>query len=229
MADQSALIKANAERWENAKLTRNFLAIAKSLCAAKTRYQAVEAKTGVPWFIIAVIHEREASQRWDTQLGQGDPLNQVSVHVPAGRGPFNTWEDGAIDALVNCGPYASRWTDWSTGGALALLEQYNGLGYFLRGVPSPYIWAGTDQYTSGKYVKDGVYDPDTIDKQPGCAGLIKTMMVLDRSITFGSAKPSPTPTPAPPKPVPAPDPAPKPSGSLLDAIISFILSIFKRS
>jgi lysozyme family protein len=183
MSALEALKLENEKRWRKAKPKRDF-SIAESLVAAKRRYLSVEARTGVPWPFIAVTHEREASQRWDTQLGQGDPLNRVSTHVPKGRGPFSTWEDGACDALVNCAPFAARNRDWSIGGILTMLEQYNGLGYFRRGVPSPYIWAGTDQYRSGKYVADGVYDPDYVDRQPGCAGLLKAMMALDPSIKF---------------------------------------------
>jgi lysozyme family protein len=83
----------------------------------------------------------------------------VSTHVPAGRGPFTSWEDAAFDALAMCPPFASRNKDWSPGGALTMLERYNGLGYAAKGVPSPYIWSGTDQYVSGKYVADHIYDP----------------------------------------------------------------------
>ena len=96
--------------------------------------------------MIAAIHERESSQNWFASLAQGDPWNRVSVHVPAGRGPFKSWEEAAIDALAHCAPYAARNRDWSVGGTLTMLEQYNGLGYAARGVPSPYLWAGTDQY-----------------------------------------------------------------------------------
>lgn len=217
MTSLAALTTANAIRWANAKLTRNLVAIAKSLVAAKARYQAVEVRTGVPWFVIAVIHEREASQRWDTQLGQGDPLNRLSVHVPSGRGPFQTWEEGAYDALVNCQPHASHWKDWSPGGALCLLEQYNGLGYASRGEPSPYIWSGTDQYRIGKIVRDhGPIEP-IVDVQPGCAALIKTMMQLDQTIAFSGAKVIPAPMPKP---------QPKPPASLWATILSAIRSIF---
>ena len=182
--DISALKSANAQRWSKAKSLRvaDCAAVAKRLVAAKGRYQAVEMKCGVPWHAIAVIHEREASQAWNTQLGQGDPLSKVSTHVPKGRGPFNTWEEGAYDALVNCAPYAGRNRDWSVGGTLTLLEQYNGLGYFNRGLPSPYIWAGTDQYAKGKYIRDGVFDPNVVDTQLGCAGLLIAMRALDPSI-----------------------------------------------
>jgi lysozyme family protein len=235
MTDIVALKSANAKRWANAKLTRNFTAVAKSLVAGKPRYQTVETETGVPWFIIAVVHERESSQNWFADLAQGDPLNRVSVHVPAGRGPFKSWEDGAVDALVHCAPYAARNKDWSSGGALTELEQYNGLGYASRGVPSPYLWSGTDQYKSGKYVRDGVYDPDAVDSQPGCAGLLLAMMALDRTISFGAKRPAVAVPSATPNPGPSdirkllPPSIRNPSkGSIGDFVVSMLSAIFKR-
>lgn len=193
MADLVALRAANEKRWADAKLTRGpeFIPVAKRLVEAKSRYQAVEKLTGVPWIFIAVTHQRESSQNWDRSLAQGDPWNKKSTHVPIGRGPFKSWEEAAVDALVNCGPYASRNSDWSVGGLLTLLERYNGIGYANKGRPSPYLWSGTDQYKSGKYVADGVYDPNEIDKQLGCAGLIMAMMTLDASIKFGDKLPQP--------------------------------------
>ena len=204
--DITPLKAANARRWANAKVTRNFSGIAKSLVGSKARYQAVEEKTGVPWFVIAVIHERESSQNWGRSLAQGDPWHKVSTHVPKGRGPFTSWEAAAIDALVSCAPYAARNRDWSAGGALTLLESYNGLGYYRKGIPSPYLWSGTDQYRAGKYVADGVFDPRHVDKQPGCATLIRAMMAIDPTITFTGVKITPivTPTQPTPKPKPAP-------------------------
>lgn len=230
MTDLVALRAANAKRWLAMKVTRtSFNSVAQRLVTptAKTRYQAVAAKTGVPWFFIAVAHEREASQNWNTQLGQGDPLDRVSVHVPKGRGPFRTWEDGAFDALVNCAPFAARNKDWSVGGTLTMLEQYNGLGYAARGKPSPYIWSGTDQYGSGKYVADGVYDPNAVDQQLGCAGLIKAMMALDPTITFTGATLAPIPAPKPSQPS-ITNPAPGSIGAAIASIFAAILSIFKR-
>ena len=194
MTDLSALERANAQRWAQAKPTRNFAAMAQRLAAAdaRSRYQAVSVKTGVPWPMIAVIHERECSQDWTRSLAQGDPWDRVSVHIPAGRGPFKSWEDAAVDALNDCAPYAGRNKDWSIGALLTKLEQYNGLGYAARGVPSPHLWAGTDQYRCGKYVRDGVYDPNVIDSQPGCAGLLMAMKALDPSITFAGAAEAPS-------------------------------------
>lgn len=177
-----SLTVLNQRRWDQCKVSADkgpaFKQVADRLMDAKARYQVVEARTKVPWWFIAVVHEREASQNWKSSLAQGDPWNRKSTHVPEGRGPFKSWEDAAYDALVNCPPYAARNTDWSPGGALTMLEKYNGLGYYRKGLPSPYVWAGTNQYTKGKYVADGVYNPDVVDTQPGVAGLLKFMNVF---------------------------------------------------
>lgn len=239
MTDLNALTRANASRWAKAKLTRKseLTPVAARLASpeAKAKYQEIERATKVPWFVVAVIHERESSQRWDRQLAQGDPLGQVSTHVPKGRGPFYNHPDdpplqdafyrAALDALSDCAPYAAKWKDWSPGGAMTLLEQYNGLGYANRGLPSPYVWSGTDQYIKGKYIADGVFDPDTVDKQLGCAALIMAMMELDPSISFGEVKQDNDP---PPKPVPAPEPTPAPAQTAWGSFISALLSLFNR-
>lgn len=192
----TALKAANAKRWAIARLTRDVSVDAKRLLAAKARYQAVEAKTGVPWVAIAVIHMRESSQSWKGSLAQGDRWDRVSVHVPAGRGPFGSWEDAAIDALVNCGPWLARKKWSSIGEVLTNLEQYNGLGPYKRGFVSGYVWAGTDQYKGGKYIADGVWDPNHIDTQPGCAALIMGMMKLDPSIKLEAPAGFAAPVPA---------------------------------
>jgi lysozyme family protein len=196
MVDLAKLRDANAARWSAMRVTGNVAtidAVARRLTGAygKARYKAVEARTGVPWWFIAVVHEREASQSWMANLAQGDRWDRVSTHVPAGRGPFTSWEDAAFDALAMCPPYASRNKDWSPGGALTMLEQYNGLGYAGKGVPSPYIWSGTDQYISGKYVADHIYDPKAVDRQLGCAALIRRMAALDSSVMGGAQTPIP--------------------------------------
>ena len=232
MADIAALRAANEKRWANARLTRSFTSIARQLVSlrAKAKYQAVSARTGVPWAFIAVTHERECSQDWTGSLAQGDPWNRVSVHVPAGRGPFKSWEDAAVDALVNCSPYAARNKDWSIGGTLTMLERYNGLGYAARGRPSPYIWSGTDQYQSGKYVRDGVYDPNVVDSQPGCAGLLMAMMALDPTITFTGATIAPAVrvTPRPAEKPAAPSLVNPAKGSIGAFIANIFNAVFRR-
>ena len=184
------LVAANASRWKVAGYATKPLAqgilVAKRLTSPAAKAVYVElAQTGVPWALIAVIHEREASQSWACSLAQGDRWDHVSVNEPKGRGPFTSFVAAAHDALVNCAPYASRWRDWSAGGSLSLLELYNGEGYEnYHHMASPYLWAGTDQYVSGKYVADGKFDPTKVDTQLGCAVLLTAMRTLDESIKF---------------------------------------------
>lgn len=173
-------------RWNAASVVPSLVhfvdGVAGDLVAAKSRYQAVEAKTGVPWAVIAVIHERESSQSWTASLAQGDPWRKVSIHVPKGRGPFQSWEDAAIDALTNCAPHLASWHDWTISGALCALERYNGEGYWNMGRPSPYLWSSTNQYSRGKYIADGHFDPNAVDKQIGVAALLGRMILIDPTI-----------------------------------------------
>jgi len=169
------------------------------LCAAKARYRQVEQITGVPWYMIAVIHEREASQNWNTQLAQGDPLHRVSTHVPRGMGPFASWEAGAVAALKHDG--LDKVFDWRLEKLLFYLEAYNGWGYYAHGAPSPYLWGATNIQRPGKYVADGVWSPRPLDQQIGCAALIKVMSGLDTSIQLlrekDDGKPAAMPRSAP--------------------------------
>jgi lysozyme family protein len=186
VVDIAKLKAANLTRWNACHVLpewdRALDTVSHRLVNTKGRYQNVEAVTKVPWPVIAVIHQRESSQSWAANLANGDPWNHATIHIPKGRGPFISWEGAAIDALEHCAPYAARNEDWSIGGALTLLEEYNGLGYAMMGRPSPYIWSTTDQYHSGKYIADGHYDPHAIDHQTGCAALLKRMTLLDPTI-----------------------------------------------
>lgn len=228
--DLVALKSRNAERWSKAQLTRSaeFNSPAHKAVANKQTYLDIVRRCGMPdiaWVFVAVSHYRESSQDFTKNLGQGDPLDKVTTHVPKGRGPFfgqTAFEDAAVDALKNCSPYAARETDWSIAGMLTMLERYNGTGYAVRGLASPYIWSGTDQYVRGKYVADGVFDPSVVDKQLGCAGLIMRMMQIDPTITFTGATiigPKPPP-PLPKAPTPQP-PQPSPLADFFMAIASF--------
>lgn len=174
----------NKQRWDAMSISAakgpTFKAVADRLMFNRPRYEAVSkalAAKGytIPWEFIAVTHQREASGNFNTYLGNGQALSRKTTIVPKGRGPFTSWEEGAIDALVYAPPYAAKNKDWSIGGTLDKLEEYNGLGYRRKGAPSPYLWAGTNQYVKGKYVADHKYDPNHVDTQLGCAGLLKFM------------------------------------------------------
>lgn len=184
----------NLDRWMRARFTRSTQidAQAAKLMANRARYEAVSARTGVPWDVIGVIHYRESSGSFAGVLHNGQKIigtGRKTTLVPKGRGPFSSWEEAAVDALMNCHPYAGRNTDWSIAGTLDVLERYNGLGYRRMGLPSPYLWAGTDQYSRGKFVADSKYDPNHVDRQLGAAALLMRI----RGGRTSSAPPSPVP------------------------------------
>lgn len=203
MTNLVTLQKLNDDRWHKAIVTRKaFNIVAKKAVANKPRYikicQMLRARgSNIPdraWVFIAVIHNRESTMDFTTHLGQGDPLNKKTTHVPAGRGPFfgpDAFERGAVDALIDCAPYAAIANkDWSISGMLTYLERYNGLSYANVGVASPYVWAGTNIYDppsgrGGKVIKDhGPIVWSVVDKQLGCAGLVLAIQALDPDTTF---------------------------------------------
>lgn len=203
MTDIAALKIKYAALFEKAKILPARLNEVNKVAArlvrpdAKARYQVISQTTGVPWFIVAVIHEREASQDFTKQLGQGDPLGQVSRHVPRGRGPWfdhpndppgqDAFYRAAVDALTNCPPKLAGWKDWSAGGACVATLLYNGTGYDdYHHENSPYEAGATDQEQRGKYVGDGQFDAGAWDPQIGCIAMLKAMMAIDPTIAFAA-------------------------------------------
>jgi lysozyme family protein len=159
--------------------------IVKKINAGKARYQAVETITGVPWFFIGVLHYMEASCDFTKHLHNGDPLTARTVQVPAGRpktgaAPF-TWQTSAIDALTYKG--YNKVTEWTVPNIIFLFEKFNGMGYHSKGINSPYLWSFSNQYSKGKYVKDGVYDANAVSKQAGAAVILKRVMEKNNLLT----------------------------------------------
>lgn len=153
-------------------------AVINKVASAKTRYASVGNQLKIPWFLVAVIHNMESSCNFNAHLHNGDPLTDFTVHVPAGRpqtgSPPFSWEESAMDALA--GEKFTTWTDWSLPGLLYKLERYNGWGYRKRGYATPYLWSFSNHYTKGKFVKDGVFDPDATSRQVGAAVILKRML-----------------------------------------------------
>ena len=147
----------------------------------KARYVAIQRQRpgGVPWFVVAGLHERESSSSWRHHLHEGSPLLHRTRYIPRGRlpspkDPPYTFEQSAEDAL-----YILKREDrvnWrSRPAAEDAIERFNGLGYRNRGLPSPYLWSGTTRYSRGKYVADGKFSSIVIDKQPGVMAIWKRL------------------------------------------------------
>jgi lysozyme family protein len=182
-------------------------AVALRLLGFKARYGAVSLATTVPIVVLATLHERESSADFRTNLAQGDPLTRPSVHVPAGRPPLRpgmsfpvTWEYAAVDAITydrlneNSAPWTMSYACWKG-------EAWNGFGPRAHGIHTGYLWGGTNHYTRGKYIRDGVWDADHVDTQLGIVPIILAMAALDPSAALPLSA-APAVTIAPPLPAP---------------------------
>lgn len=177
-------------------------------------YEAISAKTQVPWWFIGLIHGMECSFSLGKHLHNGDSLKARTWQVPAGRpkdgSPPFTFEASAIDALHVDG-FAGK-TDWPLAMVLFRLERYNGFGYRRKfGFASPYLWSYTNHFTSGKYVKDGVFDANATSKQCGAAAMLQDL--VQRGAVSLDEKPAEPVIAVAPKPMPAPMPAAAPAAA----------------
>lgn len=152
-------------------------------------YGQVGDELNIPWYFIGVIHGMECGFNFNGHLHNGDPLTARTVNWPPGRpvagDPPFTWRQSARDALVMKGYH--QVTDWSLPHILYLLEKYNGFGYRLRQVPTPYLWSFSNLYRKGKFVRDRVYDPNAVSKQCGAALMLKAVLPATRGVVRGAA------------------------------------------
>ncbi len=156
----------------------------------------------VPWWFIGLCDLRECNLNPKGVLHNGELIigtGRKTRLVPEGRGPFVTKRESIEDSLRLQG--LDKVADWSIGHALYLLEGYNGYGYRLRHVPSPYLYSHTNLYADGswdddprggKYVADHVWKEDVYDKQIGAVAILKALMALDKTIKFFPANVSNT-------------------------------------
>ncbi|PWT80939.1 MAG: hypothetical protein C5B44_04620 [Acidobacteria bacterium] len=142
----------------------------------KTRYQAIENVTGIPWFVVGAVHWRDAGGNFSTHLN-GDPLTGRTIHVPVGRPPSGdppfTWEESTIDLLTSFGA-GRNVGDWTLGSVLDASEAYNGFGYRRKGFTSPFIWGCTNIYKGGMFLRDHTFQ-NIESKACGVAAIIKMM------------------------------------------------------
>ncbi len=220
---------------DTAKITKDLSwykkAVVSKIVANKARYKAMAELFKCPLAFIPLIHCKESASdlgKFLTYIGNGQPLNKVTTIVPKGRGPFKTWEAGAIDAL-NLKKIAEI-TDWSLARMFYILEGYNGYGYRSKGVNSPYIWNYTNHYTKGHYVADGKYDPNAVAGNIGCVALYMLLLEADEEFAFSYKKPQPEPILDPkieePPPVYEEVPTPKWFDPFKALIIKFLDMLF---
>ena len=183
--DLKTLSPEYATLWDTMEITRDHAVIektAKRIIAFKAKYEAIEAATNVPWYVVGIMDMREAGGGCCKHLHNGDPLTAPTVQVPAnrpsGKGPF-TWQDSAIDALKI--KKFDKITAWTVEQMAFCFEKYNGFGYRAKdkNIPSPYLWGGTNHQAPGKYIADHVFSKTVMDPQIGCMPLLKQIAEME--------------------------------------------------
>jgi lysozyme family protein len=172
---------------ETARITKDLswykAKVLPKILSNKARYKKVADEIGCPLALVPLIHCQESGSDlglFKTYLGNGQPWSKVTTIVPKGRGPFTSWEQGALDALRYVG--MDKIKDWSIERMMFEMEGYNGFGYRRKNINSPYIWNYTSHYSKGRYVKDGVFDPNAVSGNIGCFALYK--MLCDADVDF---------------------------------------------
>lgn len=177
-----------AELWDkmvvNPSRVDEFDQIAEYAFLNRQKYLVVEENTGVPWPLIACFHKRESDAQdkhgnplFTSYLGNGQPLNKRTTIEPIGRGPFPTFEAGAIDALKY--DKLTLVVEWRLEKQIYYGELLNGFGNRFHGVRSSYLWGGTNNQQKGKFIRDHVFDSSVLDKQPGLAPMLKAIWELE--------------------------------------------------
>lgn len=146
------------------------------------KYEAIERlrTPGAPAVILFCLHQRESGGDFTCHPHEGSPLTHRTRNVPRGRlphpAPPYTFLQSAEDAYYVCDRLdIPQWKNCTA--ALQAIEAFNGTGYarFHPEVPSPYLWSGTTLYRRGKYTADGRFDALAVDRQLGCAAVLKAM------------------------------------------------------
>lgn len=190
-------------------------AVARRIIDNRPRYAAVSKATGVPWFVIGLLHNMECSLSFEKHLHNGDRLadkegNRLKTQrKPRGRGPFGSWEESAADALRIDGLDKVDWSKDVVERIAYMAETFNGWGYRNESIhiPSPYLWSMTTAYEKGKYIEDGVYSPVAVSQQAGVMAILKSLIELlpgeiakvptkDAEVAFPKAVPPVAPTPS---------------------------------
>jgi len=131
-----------------------------------TEYKKAVAKTLIPWQFVAAIHWREASCDLTQTLKDGASLSAS-----------NLWASDARRVFKERELHLKR--KWDICRLLYRLEEWNGWGYYKKGVHSAYLWGGTELVSQGMFVADGKYDRSLRDLRYGAAVVLRGL--LERS------------------------------------------------
>jgi lysozyme family protein len=157
---------------------------AEKLLGFKRRYAEVAAQNCVPIIFMAPSFEREASSDFTRNPAQGWPLNSISKEIPH-NGPFPNWKSAALAAYHLNGLDKVGAGNWTWELICFYGELFNGFGYRdYHHMHTPYLWAGTNIQTIGKYTEDKGFDPTVMDAQLGTIPVARRMVELDSTLAL---------------------------------------------
>lgn len=135
----------------------------------KEMYQKISQSTGVPPKLVAALHYRESTGNFNTYLHNGEKLGKPTRIEPKDV-LFYDFYEAAVDALISEQKKKNIYLTPNSDIVMQMTfaEVYNGIGYTkYHNVASPYVYSGTNVYKKGKYVSDGSFEGNVVDKQPG--------------------------------------------------------------
>lgn len=138
----------------------------------KKIYEEACELSGYDFFFMVTAHYRECGNDLNRQLLNGQRWTQRTTLVPKGLGPFQSFQDSCKKAF-DLKPKMKNPRNISE--LLHALERHNGWGYRRRGIWSPYIWSYTTLYTTGYYTSDGNFSMKAVNRQSGCAAILKVL------------------------------------------------------
>lgn len=151
--------------------------VVRRMASREARYRTVTDPLGVPWWWLAAIHELEHSGRFTTSMTVVDPIDvPPGQPIPNANIADSQWDDTARALLRSRG--LASWRDWSVPGAAYQWERFSGFGYRSHDVATPYLWSYSNQYTTGKFIRAGVFSPTTVSQQAGALVLLRRLIDL---------------------------------------------------
>lgn len=162
------------------------------------RYLELSDDTGVPAPFLGALDLRESNCNPRLGLGQGDPWDRVSTHVPRNQGPFRSWLE-AGNFYVRYDHLNDTTAAWTWEYECWKGEGWNGFGPRNHGRHTGYLWSCTSCYDpprlggegkAGKYVGDGEWSPDTVDAQPGIIPVMRGIIALRPDLALARALPT---------------------------------------
>ena len=140
--------------WDKAAVTKTAEAMrqARLINTHRATYEDIGNAVGAPWWVIAVLHLREAGEsdvgHWLCVLHNGEKIigtGRKTCIEPQNRGPFTSFKAAAVDAFAFEGLSDRReWSECPIEFLAYVSEKFNGFGYRdEHNMISPYLWGGT--------------------------------------------------------------------------------------